>query len=537
MRKGLLGTAAIVAASLALASPLAPGAAHAATPADQLIVGMNMNNMLGLDPHDVGQFEPSHVIANVYDTVVATDPLDPTQLMPAVAREWTVGEDGAITFHLRDDLTFHSGRPVTAADVVGSFHRLLSMNLSPSNHFKSWGYSVDNMEELIYATDDHTVVMEMAAPFNAQLKLYFLATSLGAVLDIEEVMANEQNGDLGKAFLATGAAGSGPFTLRSWAPNDIAILERHDDYWGDVAKMRRVVIRHIPESQMARLQIERGDLDVAYTLSGADFDGLEGNPNVEIVRVPGGGYYYLTVNMKDPDLGKAEVREALRWCIDYEGINEALMRNYGIAWQRQIPQGIPGSLEEDLDYSFDLERCKEGLAAAGYPDGMNKTLRVLTLPPFAEIATAIQGTMGQAGVNIEILPGDGGSVYGAMRNRDFEFLVGRSGGGFVPDAHDFMRSTWYNPDNSDEAQLTGQLAWRASWYEPELNALIEAAVAELDDARRVEIYGEIQALIEEKVPYFMPISQRIDPFAKHSRVRNYIGNPTWMAPWELVEKD
>ncbi len=537
MRRMVLGTVSALAIGAASLLGAGPDPAWAETPPDQLIVGMNMNNMLSLDPHDVGQFEPTHVFSNVYDTIVTTDPNDPAVLTPGVAESWDLAPDGTITFHLRDDIAFHSGRPITAADVVGSFHRLLEMNLSPSNHFKSWGYSVDNMEELIFAEDDHTVVMKMASPFNAKLKLYFLANSLGSVLDMEAVMAHEQDGDLGKAWLATNAAGSGPFTLRNWTPNEIAILERHDDYFGEVAKMRRVVVRHMPESQTARLQLEQGDLDVAYTLSGADFDALEANPDVDIVRVPGGGYYYLSVNMKDPDLSKPEVREALRWCVDYEGINESLMRNYGIPWKRQIPPGIPGAIEEDLDYTLDIDKCRDGLAAAGYPDGMAKTLRVLTLPPFAEIATAIQGTMGQAGVEIEILPGDGGSVYGSMRNRDFEFLVGRSGGGFVPDAHDFMRSTWYNQDNSDEAQLTGQVAWRASWFEEDINALIEEGVAEQDDQRRLEIYAEIQRLIEEKVPYFMPISQRIDPFAVSGRVKNYVGNPTWMAPWEIVEKD
>jgi peptide/nickel transport system substrate-binding protein len=533
MRNLLLGAASALAITV-----LTQGApVDARTPADQLIVGMNMNNMLSLDPHEVGQFEPSHVFSNVYDTLLGTDPHDPATLVPEVAHSWEVDSEGGITFHLRDDITFHSGRKLTAADVVGSFHRLLKMNLSPSNHFKSWGYSVDNMEELIYATDERTVVMRMARPFNPELKLYFLATSLGTVLDMEEVMAHERDGDLGKAWLTTNSAGSGPFRLNMWNPNDIAILDRHDGYWDQVAEMRRVVVRHIPESQAARLQLERNDIDVAYTLSGADFDGLEGNPDVEIVRVPGGGYYYLSVNMKDPDLGKAEVREAIRWCIDYEGINEAFMRNYGIPRQRQIPLGIPGTIEEDLGYTLDIDRCREGLAAAGYPNGLSKTMRVLTLPPFIETATAIQGTMDQAGIKVELLPGDGGSVYGAMRDRNFEFLVGRSGGGFIPDAHDFMRSTWYNPDNRDEAKLTGQLAWRASWYEPEINALIEEAVAELDTGRRIELYREIQDLIEEKVPYVMPISQRIDPFAVHARVKNYVGNPTWMARWEWVEKD
>jgi peptide/nickel transport system substrate-binding protein len=161
---------------------------------------------------------------------------------------------------------------------------------------------------------------------------------------------------------------------------------------------------------------------------------------------------------------------------------------------------------------------------------------VLTLPPFKEIAEAIQATMAQAGVEVEILPGDGGQVYGSMRKRDFEMLVGRSGGGFIPDPHDTLQGAAYNPDNSDEAQLTGQISWRSSWYEPEVNALIEQGLVENDRAKREAIYQEVQRVIDEKSSFEFPISQRLDPLAVHQRVQNYQGDPTWMVRWELVDK-
>lgn len=530
MRRLLVGASALV-----LAVGLWSAEIAAETPKDQLVIGMNMANMLGLDPHEIGQFEPSHVFANVYDQLLATNPDDLSEVVPLAVESWQVDDDGNITMTLREGMTFQSGNPVTVDDVIWSLNRLMTLNKSGSSDFKDFGYTAENMPEKLKKIDDRTFVLEQATPVSADLKLYFLAKPYASVLDSKEIMAHEVDGDLGAGWLATHAAGSGPFALDRWAPNDIAILERYDDYWAGPAKMSRVLIRHIPESQTQRLLLEQGDLDVGYTLSSADFAGLDKNPDVDVQRIPGGGHYYFAVNMKDPDLGKREVREALKWCIDYEGINSAIMPNYGLPWQRLVLPGVLGALP-DRGLTLDIERCKQELADAGYPDGMSKTLRVLTLPPFKEIAEAIQATMAQAGVEVEILPGDGGQVYGSMRKRDFEMLVGRSGGGFIPDPHDTLQGDAYNPDNSDEAQLTGQLAWRASWYFPEVNALIEQGLVENDRAKREKIYQDVQHLIDEISSFKFPISQRLDPLAVNKRVQNYRGDPTWMVRWEVVDK-
>ena len=211
-------------------------------------------------------------------------------------------------------------------------------------------------------------------------------------------------------------------------------------------------IRHIPESQTQRLQLEQNDIDVGYTLSSADFEGLAKNPDVEIVKVPGGGFYYFGVSMKDPDLGKKEVRQALDYCIDYDGINKGIMTNYGIPWHNHVLQGLAGELP-NTKHTFDVERCKADLAAAGYPNGMKKNPKVLRVPPFREIAT-----------------------------------------------------------------------------------LIEQALAENDNDKRRDMYVKIQELTAENVSWMYLISQRIDPFAIHKRVKNYDASATWRPRWQLGEK-
>jgi peptide/nickel transport system substrate-binding protein len=108
------------AGALALACGLWNTEATAETPSDQLIIGMNMANMLGLDPHEIGQFEPSHVFANVYDQLLATSPDDLSEIVPLAVESWQVDEAGNIIMTPREGMTFHSGNPVTVDDVIWS---------------------------------------------------------------------------------------------------------------------------------------------------------------------------------------------------------------------------------------------------------------------------------------------------------------------------------------------------------------------------------------------------------------------------------
>ncbi|WGF87727.1 ABC transporter substrate-binding protein [Marinivivus vitaminiproducens] len=532
MRARLLGAC----SAIAVSAMLLTGTASAETPPNQLVVGMNMANLTSLDPHNMNSYETHHILSNVYDTLVRTDPKDPKALLPQAAESWEASEDGTITFHLRDDIEFHSGNTLTAEDVAFSLQRAVKLNLLGAAYFKEWGYTAENVDEKFRAVDDTTFVMDPIKPIAPNLKLYVLARAVGAILDREVVAEHEVDGDMARGWMATNSAGSGPFQLARWNANDIVLLERFDDYWEGEPTMRRVIVRHIPESQTQRLQLEQGDLDVGIQLSSADLDGLAAGDNVTVEKIPGAGYYYFIMSTKDPDLAKPEVRRALIYCIDYEGIDKGVMQNYGLLADNFVPQGVPGAIEP-LGHTLDVERCKQGLADAGYPNGLRKSLRVLTSPPYAEIATAVQATMAQAGVTLDILPGNGEQTYGPQRNRQFEMGIGRSSSAVHADPDGWLRTHVYNPDNDDDAGFSNLLGWRSALFLPEVNRLMDEGATMTDDAKRMPLYQEAQRLYEEAGPSVVPVSQRVDPYAISNRVKNYVGNPTWMVRWNVVEKE
>jgi peptide/nickel transport system substrate-binding protein len=331
---------------------------------------------------------------------------------------------------------------------------------------------------------------------------------------------------MGADWLNTNSAGSGMFGFEGWKANDRVILTRNDGFWGEPSAMKRIIMRHIPESQNQRLMLEKGDIDIGFSLAGPDLKALSEEEGVEVISQPGSGFYYLAVSMKDERFAKPQVREALRYLIDYQGINAAIMPYYGQEHQRPIATGFLGELP-DPGYTLDVEKAKALLAEAGYPDGFEVTLRALADAPFMSAATAIQATLAQAGIEAEIISGSGEQIYGAMRERNFELLVGRGGGGQLPHPDSNLRAMVYNPDNSDEAKLTNFQGWRTSFFDPELNAQIEAALVETDPAKQEAMYQGIQERVEEVVPSIQPFSEVLDSVAYRADLEGFVLNPSW----------
>lgn len=529
LRAGLLGLS-------IMAWPM--GQAFATTPDNQIVVGLSMTNILALDPPFQTGRESLEVLSNVYDSLLNSDPREKGKLLPGLAESWTVSEDGqTITFKLRQGVKFHSGNPLTAKDFVWSLTRALKTKATQGSNWKVYGFTVDNAAETITAPDDYTVVLKIPDKTDPLLVLYTAAHNCaGMVIDSKLAMENEKDGDLGQAWLATNDAGSGPYTLQNWQPNNLIMLQKFDGYWTEPAKMQRVIYRHMPEPQTQRLAIEKGDIDVAMNLAAADMKALEGNKDVVITSTPGGNMYYLGANMKEEKFANKNVRLALRYLIDYDGINKTIMPFYGFYHQRPIQTGLPGALP-DPGYKLDVAAAKKYLAEAGYPDGFSTTLRVLSDPPFIDAATSIQGTLAQAGIKAEIISGNGDAVYGAMRDRKFDLLVGRGGGGTDPHPHSNLRNQLYNADNRDEAKLTSFQGWRAGFYDEKMNKLIDEALLEKDKEKQKKMYEDIQVYTEEVVPALQPFSQALDSVVTRADVKNYVYHYAWTTHFREVAKE
>ncbi|MPR02035.1 ABC transporter substrate-binding protein [Pseudomonas sp. MAFF 212408] len=512
-------------------------ATFAKTPADQLIVGMSMINLLSLDPAAATGLDVSEINANLYDLLLVQDVAEPDRLVPALAERWEVSDDRkTLTFNLRAGVKFQSGNDLSAEDVAWSLQRVLKLNLALASTWKAYGFTAENAERLMRATDAQTFVIELPRPTDPLLVLNTLATSPSAfILDRKKVLEHQKNQDMGAAWLVTHAAGSGAFVLNDWRANDVILMNRFDGYWAGPAKLKRIVMRNMTESQSLRLMIERGDLDIAKGMSAPDIEALQKSPSVRTQTLQRGTLYYVALSVKQPMFADARVRKAVRSLIDYQGINQTVMPHYGVLNQRPLPLGLPARLP-DPGYTLNVEQAKAWLAEAGYPNGFKTTIRVLAEPPFINIASNLQSTLAQAGIQASIITGTGNQIYGAMRERSFDIIVGRGGGGAERHPHSSLRTLVYNPDNRDEAKLTNFQGWRTSFYSPELNQLIERAEVEPDPAKQVAQYREIQEQVDQQVGAILPVSQMTDTVVVYADVADFQGHTAATTRYKDVYK-
>lgn len=171
------------------------------------------------------------------------------------------------------------------------------------------------------------------------------------------------------------------------------------------------------------------------------------------------------------------------------------------------------------------------------PGGFDTTIRVVAEAPFTGIATSLQATLAEAGIRASILPGTGNQVYGAMRERSFEIVVGRGGGGAEAHPHSSLRALVYNPDNRDSARLSNFQGWRTGYADAELNRLIERALLTPDAAEQVELYHQAQQRFDARVGAIQPIAQMLDTQVLRRAVRGYQGHPSGATRLREVSKD
>ena len=515
----------LAAAGLAavLALPIAAPApdAHAETPPNFLVIANRIDDITSLDPQESFEFAGSDLLNNVYGSLVSFDPADLSKgYQPDIAESWTVSDDGrTFTFKIRDGLKFHSGNPVTANDVEFSLRRAIAMEKTPSFILTQFGFTPDNMEETLKATDESTFVLTTDKKYATSFVLNCLTATISYIVDSETVKAQVQDGDWGNTWLKTNSAGSGAYKLVNWKPNESYTLEANPDYYRGEPAMKRVIVRHIAESATQRLLLEKGDIDIARNLSPEDIEGISGNADLAVDDDLRGRIMYISMNQKDPILSKPQVRTAIKHLIDYEGMANSFLKGQYTVHQAFLPLTYLGELK-DQPYKLDIEGAKALLAEAGHADGFDVEFIVRNAQERLEIAQSLQSTFGQAGINASLTQGTGKQILGRYRARDFQIYVGAWGPDY-PDPHTNADTFASNPDNSDEAQLTGKLAWRNSWDIPEMTAATEAAVQESDTDTRRQMYVDIQKEHQQTSP-FAPMFQQIEQTGRRANVNDFV---------------
>lgn len=509
----------ILAGSLLLGTALAGSMALAATPPDTLVIATSIDDMLSMDPAQSFEISGGDQINNVYETLVDVDPVS-LQPIPGLASEWSVSEDGrTFTFKMQEGRKFASGNPVRAQDAAWSLQRVVKLDLTPAFIITQFGLTKENVEQNVRATDDMTLVIQTDRPFAPTFLTNALTASAGSVVDMETVMQHAEGEDLGNKWLSQNSAGSGAYTLRSWTPNEAIILEANPN-WDRAAdlQMKRVFVRHVAEPATQRLLLEQGDVDMVRNLTPTDIEAISNVEGLKVQDSLRGLIYYLGANQNNEILKNPKVVEAIKYLVDYEGLTNTLLKGRDVVHQSFLPQGFLGEIK-DNPYKLDVEKAKALLAEAGYPDGFPIEFLMRNEQERIDIGQALQGTMAQAGITLNLRPVVGSEALEIYRARNHELTL-QTWGTDYPDPHTNASVFASNPDNSADAKLVGNLAWRNAYAAAETTPMVEAAVVEQDEAKRRAMYEEMQRIAQATSP-LIPLFQQIEQTAMQANVDGF----------------
>ncbi|CAN7583189.1 ABC transporter substrate-binding protein [Phyllobacterium sp. LjRoot231] len=499
----LMRTVANAIAGAALGLTAVPLSGYAATPDSALVMAWNIDAISTFDPAQIGEVVTSELVQNTCDSLVDFDPANEAKVIPGLAKSWDVSDDRQqITFHLNEGMKLPSGNAATAHELAWSMQRVVQLGFGNAATITEYGFNKDNVKERIVASDDNTLVMKLDKPYPTNLILQAIgANRVSALLDMKLLLEKQVDGDLGNKYLATNTACVGPYRLAQWNAGESIVLQANDEYWGEKPKLQRILIRHVAEAGTQRLLLTQGDVDIARDLSPDDLADLDGKAGIEIKRVLKPQLFFWVFNAADPVFKDEKVRLAMRYLIDYDGLAKSVMPYLGVPRASFAQIGAVGALDEKQGqpFSLDLDKAKQLLTEAGYPNGFESDVLFGTLPHSAPIAQSIQQNAAKVGVKLNLERMANAQLFSRIRGREFKtgMLAWQTG---VPDAHGNASRLVYNPDNRAEAKLTQIPAWRASFQNDDFNARVQQALLEGDPEKRNRLYYSLQKDVMEKGP-------------------------------------
>ena len=515
MRKLFLFTAAILLIlSFTLTAPVS-----AASRQDVLVIGMATSDIISLDPAKAFEFSGVGVEVQLYDRLLDFPAGSFEKPELSLAESYEVSDDGTVwTFKLRPGVKFHSGNEVTAEDVVYSFTRVVKLEDQPSFILTQFGIKPESLK----AVDKYTVQITLDKKYASGIFFACLSAGVSSIVDSQVVQQHVEktdkypDGDFGMTWLSRNSAGSGPFKLVKWEKNDSVVMDAYPDHFRFPPKVKRVIIKEINEATSRRLQVEKGDIDVAWEMLPDQIKELKKNPDLQVKSVPGMPIYYLAMNVKEGPLADNRVRSAIRWAVDYNGMINDIMGGAATPTNTFIPAGFAGYTDKII-YHTDVEKAKALMKEAGYEGGIELELSHGDQTPFPELAQALQNALAKIGIKVKLEKLVTSQLWPKYRAQKHQLLLARWGPDYI-DPH-----TNAQPFADYKAK---QLCWRNVYYNDETSALIEQASQEMDNDKRIALYQKANDIIQADGPYAF-IMQPMYEHAVRNNVEGFYAAPSF----------
>ncbi len=481
------------------------------TPTQRMIIYASLSEMTTADPST--EFSNSVMwLPLVYEPLLWYDPIT-DKFIPALATNYSSSIDGLVwTFTIRRDAVFHDGTPVTSHAVKLSIERTIALGQGAA-------FIWDPVES-IETPDNYTVVFRLKYP--AALDK-IAATAYGAYIFSPKVVdyagaSNLTDPKVAEWFNRGNEAGSGPYKMIKWDPENEVVLEKFTDWWGwklpdypmksdnapDIFK-----IKIIKDAVTQETLLLSGGVDIAQYVPLENIEQHQRNPNLQVVFKPSFQNLIMLINVKKPPLDNVLVRRAIAHAIPFEDIVTVARSGLARVASGPVPHGMWGHFD-NLTFKYNLSLARELLTQAGYPSGINrKLILTYTAGDIYEARTAdlIKASLSQIGIEIEIRP----------LSWEEQWALAQKGWEDPNAAQDLLIFYWW-PDVVSPFTYLYNMFHNASkvfnlcYYEnPEFNALIEEAVTleGIDEARALQLYYMAQKILYEDVPA-VPLWDMID---------------------------
>jgi peptide/nickel transport system substrate-binding protein len=497
-----------------------------------------------LDPALASDGETFRPARQMFEGLVGTTP-GTTDLEPVLATAWKPSADGkSYTFTLRQGVKFTDGTTFDAAAVCANFDRWynwtgLNQNENISYYYNSLfkGFKTGKTTGIYDscsadAADSATVKLKQPfAGFVQAMTLPSFSMQSPAAMkqyDADNTTGSEQDVRF-SAYATEHPTGTGPFKFEKWERGQSVTLVRNDDYWGDKAKVQRVIIRTIADAKARTQELQSGNVD-GYDLVGpADVAPLK-QAGFQIVNRPAFNILYLGINQENPALKDVRVRQAINYAVDKAAVVKSTLPEGSKPAKEFMPDTVAGYNDAVNDYAYDLDKAKALLKQAGqekltlkfaYPTGVSRPYMPTPEDTFAIIKSQLE----KAGITIE--------PVAKKWNPEYQDLVQSPKS--VKD-HDIHLLGWtgdYNdPDNfigvffgrkSSEWGFTNQQLF------DDLNQARQLATQE----EQIPVYEKINAEIAEFAPG-VPIAHPAPSLAFASGVQGFVPSPIQDEVWNNI---
>jgi peptide/nickel transport system substrate-binding protein len=460
-----------------------PFRGHAATPG--LLVRSD-GQPQNLDPHQIFDVPMMGYALNTYDGLYRYEN-NPPVIEPWLATGHTASADGLDwEFKLRPGVTFHDGSPLTAADVVYSFQRVLALGKAPASAFLPILKPAN-----VTAPDPLTVSFRLDQPYGP----FLAAIPIVAIVNAKLVRANERNGDHGAAWLAANEAGSGAyaFVQGSLTPNEKLDLQRYDSYflgWAEnPSPVQRIAMRTARETSTGVLGLMNGSID--WTDSYLPTDQVEqigASRAARVERHSSLRTFVIRMNNARAPFTNLNFRRAMAHAFNYEGFIKEILKGYADRNAGPVPDPLWGAPKDAAGYAYDLDKAR-GYLRAAQAEGVNirQPIRIhiqSQLEQTNQAAQLFQSDLQSIGVNLRIVSDTWANIVTATGSAETS-----------PDMWIHWVSTYFvDPENWVGQMYDSQFhgTWKASSYykNAEVDGLLGRARGLVTQAERAPLYEE-----------------------------------------------